>query len=121
MPNIEQNLMPIVRKGQFAFPWSAPYCKHNVSPFNRGTWPKRWIPPSESTPRLASHGGLTPFFGPNSNYLFDRQHKNLPIADLPGPSRLDDAFDSFPNSILRHNDFNFILGGNSSEEYSLPR
>src|ERR1700681_4788372 len=81
-----------------------------LSPFNPGTWPKRWIPPSESTPRLASHGGLTPFFGPNSNYLFDRQHKNLPIADLPGPSRLDDAFDSFPNSILRHNDFKLYLG-----------
>jgi hypothetical protein len=69
----------------------------------------RWIPSSESTPGLASDGGLTPFFGPNSNCLFDRQHKNLPVADLPGPSRLDDGFDSFPNSIVRYKNFKLYL------------
>jgi hypothetical protein len=31
--------------------------------------------------------GLIPFFGPNSNCLFDRHYKNLPVTDLPSPGR----------------------------------
>jgi hypothetical protein len=60
--------------------------------------------------RTSLDRGLTPFFGPNSNCLFDRHYKNLAVTDFPSPGRLDDGFDDFSHSIVTHDEFKFYLG-----------
>src|SRR6266705_1938363 len=54
-------------------------------------------------------GGLVGFASPDTHYLLNRGHENLPVADLAGARRLDDSLDRSLEHLLRHHDLDLDL------------